>query len=340
MTRPGEQRAMNGTRYVPDPAALMALVARRYFADGRSKTDIAAELDLNRFKVASLLKEARARGLVRITIGCPGVIDLELSCRVRDAFELTYSVVVRDDGVVPDVARNRVATTVADLLSEIVGPREVLGLSCFPSLPEMSAALRAFTPCTLVQLTGAGGDRSLPSAVRDMARLGGGSCYTFDAPVVTADRAGATARRSRFDVIRAADQFSSITTAVLGINAWRPSASAVYAALDAVDARALRCAGACAEVSGVVLTADGSPMGQVAPRTVGATADQILAVPQRIGVADGDHRGVSAVAAALRSGMVNGLVIRRSTAGALLGESLHTPWTVSPVPAGARLRSR
>ena len=315
---------MNGTRCIPDPSALMALVARRYFADGRSKTDIAGELDLNRFKVASLLKQARARGLVKITIGCPGVIDLELSCRVRDAFTLTYAVVVRDDDVVPDIARNRLATTVADLLSEIVGPREVLGLSCFPFLTETSAALRALAPCTLVQLTGAGGDQRLPSAIRDMARLGGGGCYTFDAPVLDADRAGAAARRVRSDAVRAAERFGSITTAVVGINAWRPSGSAVYAALDAVDARALQRAGACAEVSGVGLTVDGSPMGQVAPRPVRATADQILAIPRRIGVTDDDHHGVAAVAAALSSGMVNGLVIRRSTAAALLGNGLRS----------------
>ena len=315
---------MNGTRCIADPSALMALVARRYFAEGRSKTDIAGELDLNRFKVASLLKQARARGLVKITIGCPGVIDLERSCRVRDAFTLTYAVVVRDDGVVDDVARHRLATTAADLLSEIVGPGEVLGLSCFPSLAEMSAALRSLAPCTLVQLTGAGGDQRLPSAIRDMARLGGGSCYTFHAPVLTADRAGAAARWSRSDVVRAADRFGSITTAVVGINAWRPSGSAVYGALDAADARALRRAGACAEVSGVVLTADGSPMGQVAPRTVGAAADQILAIPLRIGVTDDDLHGVAAVAAALNSGMVNGLVVRRSMADALLGEGLHS----------------
>ncbi len=46
------------------PAALVltATVARRYYLDGATKSDIAAELGLSRFKVARLLDEARATG--------------------------------------------------------------------------------------------------------------------------------------------------------------------------------------------------------------------------------------------------------------------------------------
>ena len=56
------------------PAALVltATVARRYYLDGISKSDIAAELDLSRFKVARLLDQARASGLVRIELDYRG----------------------------------------------------------------------------------------------------------------------------------------------------------------------------------------------------------------------------------------------------------------------------
>ena len=44
------------------PAALVltAAVARRYYFDGASKSEIAAELDVSRFKVARLLTAAPA----------------------------------------------------------------------------------------------------------------------------------------------------------------------------------------------------------------------------------------------------------------------------------------
>jgi transposase len=48
----------------PASLVLSASVARRYYLDGRSKTEIADEFGLSRFKVARLIETARATGLV------------------------------------------------------------------------------------------------------------------------------------------------------------------------------------------------------------------------------------------------------------------------------------
>ena len=55
------------------------VAARRYFLDGASKSEIAEELGISRFKVARLLEAARRDGIVRIEIGTPSDIDVELS---------------------------------------------------------------------------------------------------------------------------------------------------------------------------------------------------------------------------------------------------------------------
>ena len=72
----------------PASLVLSASVARRYYLDGRSKTEIAEEFGLSRFKVARLIETARATGLVRIEIGHRGLIDVDLSARVQEAFGL------------------------------------------------------------------------------------------------------------------------------------------------------------------------------------------------------------------------------------------------------------
>ena len=56
----------------PASLVLSATVARRYYFDGVSKSDIATELGLSRFKVARLLGHARASGLVRIELDYRG----------------------------------------------------------------------------------------------------------------------------------------------------------------------------------------------------------------------------------------------------------------------------
>ena len=63
------------------PAQLVraANVARRFFIDGRSKSEIAAEYGVSRFKIARILDEARATGIVRIEIRLPAGLDASLA---------------------------------------------------------------------------------------------------------------------------------------------------------------------------------------------------------------------------------------------------------------------
>jgi hypothetical protein len=101
---------LNGQN-APGPAALVltATVARRYYLDGATKTDIAAELGLSRFKVAHLLEEARASGIVRIEFDSSGQIDLDLSVRLSDAFGLRHCVVTDTVRAVARRLRDRIS---------------------------------------------------------------------------------------------------------------------------------------------------------------------------------------------------------------------------------------
>lgn len=300
------------------PLGLTARVARRYFLDGRSKVEIADEFDLSRFAVARLLHAAREIGLVKITVDCPGPIDVELSSRLRDAFDLTYSVVVHDED-----APGRLAGTAAELLSEVVGPEDVLGVACAPALAAMGASLRKLSVRAVVQLTGStpGPRRDSSTLVLLIARVGRGAAYVFDAPVLLPDATSAAAQRRKLDVARASRQFGNLTKAVVGVGAWRRSGSPLYDALDPAEAAAWGRAGACAEVAGSLIAADGTSMTDLQARCVGVRVEQIRAVPEVIGVVDGDVGDRPAVAAALAAGVLNGLVTHRSMAAALLGSA-------------------
>lgn len=308
--------------YASTPLGLTAQVARRYFLDGKSKVEIAGEFDLSRFTVARLLDKARESGLVKITIGYPGAIDVELSSKLRDAFDLTYAVVVHDEGA---DAPGRLAGTAADLLSEVVGPHDVLGVAWTPALADMVAGLRKLSARAVVQLTGSapGPRRDASKLVRQIARVGLGTAYVFDAPVLLPDDVSAAARRRKLDVARTARQFGNLTKAVVGIGAWRPFGSPLYDALDPVEAAAWGGAGACAEVAGSVIAVDGTSMAGLESRSVGVGVAQIRAVPEVIGVVDGDVGDLPAVAAALAAGVLNGLVTHRAMATALLGSAPH-----------------
>ena len=312
------------TSAAPGPASLVlsATVARRYYLDGRSKVQIGDELGLSRFKVARLLDLARETGLVRIEIGHPGAVDVDLSARLRERFSLERAVVVvtRDD--TPATSRAQVGQVAAELLAEVVVPEDVLGVAWARSVGAMAKFLPRLPTVPVVQLTGAvalpgGGDTSF-DIVRDVARAAGGPAYVFYAPIVLPDGATATALRSQSDIARAFEHAATITKAIVGIGQCEPGESTLYDAVSEADHDELRRLGVVGEVCGVFVDAAGQPVETaLAARVITIGAERLLAVPDVLAIVYGMGK-LPATRAALRGGLVSSLVTQQSLARALL----------------------
>jgi DNA-binding transcriptional regulator LsrR (DeoR family) len=306
----------------PASLVLSASVARRYYLDGRSKVEIAEEFGLSRFKVARLIDVARTSGLVRIEIGHKGLIDVDLSARVQDRFGLRHAVVVDVADEAGESVRKHLGQVAAELLAELIGPDDVLGVAWARSVGAMARALPRLSAVPVVQLTGAisvpDGDESAIDIVRDVARAAGGPAYVFYAPFVLPDAATARALRRQPEVALAFDQLSRVTKAVVGVGLWAPGLSTLYDVAGEPDRVALRDLGVCAEVSGVFLTAEGEPVATpMTERMIGVDAERMRAIPDVVVIGYGADK-VRAGQAVLRSGLVNGLVTHRSFAQALL----------------------
>jgi DNA-binding transcriptional regulator LsrR (DeoR family) len=317
--------AVNGG---PAHLVLTASVARRYYLDGRSKVEIAEEFALSRFKVARLLDDARTSGLVRIEIGHPGVVDVELSGRLMEALGLTHCVVTDTPDDHPESLRDHLGAAAAELLSEVVTPDDVLGLSWARSVSAMATSLRVLATVPVVQLTGAlarpGADDSSIELVREVARVAGGPAYFFYAPMAVSDAATARALRQQPEVARAFLLIGSVTKAVAGVGAWEPEQSTLYDATGETERAYLKRLGVCADVSGVLVDAHGDPVpADLTERMIGITAAQMKAVPEVIGIVYGMAK-VHAALAAVRGGLVNSLVTHSTLAAALIAAAGST----------------
>ncbi|MBN9100896.1 MAG: transcriptional regulator [Pseudonocardia sp.] len=306
----------------PAQLVLTASVARRYYLDGRSKIEIAEEFSLSRFKVARLLDDARSSGLVRIEIGHPGVVDVELSGRLMEALGLAHCVVTDTPDEHPTALREHLGAAAAELLTEIVTPDDVLGLSWARSVSAMATALRELATVPVVQLTGAlarpGVDDSSIELVREVARVSGGPAYFFYAPMAVPDATTARALRRQPEVERAFSLIGSVTKAVAGVGAWEPEQSTLYDATGEAERADLARRGVCADVSGVLLDVHGDAVpADLTERMIGITAEQMRAVPEVIGIVYGTAK-VQAVQAAVRGGLVDSLVTHSTMATALI----------------------
>ncbi|HEY3005343.1 MAG TPA: sugar-binding domain-containing protein [Kribbellaceae bacterium] len=318
---------MEPTAFTGGPAQLVltASIARRYYVDGRSKVEIADEFQLSRFKVARLLDLARSSGMVRIEIGYPGGIDLDLSARLQETFGLRRSVVVDTPEEDPAALRAVLGKAAAELLSEIVTADDVLGLAWARAVTAMTDALTSLAPAPVVQLTGAltrpDVDANSIELVRNVARLSGGTAYLFYAPLVVPDAATARVLRQQPEVADAIAHFDAVTKAVVGLGRWAAGQSTLYDAMDDKARAQLDRRGVVGDISGVFVTADGGPVrSRITDRVIAITAEQMNAIDEVIAIPYGLPK-VPAVRAALRSGLVNGIVTHAPLAEALLEQT-------------------
>jgi DNA-binding transcriptional regulator LsrR (DeoR family) len=306
----------------PSEVVLAARVARQFYLEGVSKVDIADRLGISRFRVARLLDSARESGLVRIEIGFPGgALDAGLSAELCSVFGLQQAFVFNfpSDG---SPLRQRLGEAAGQVLMDLITPGDVLGLTWSRTLSGLTAALTQLPPCPIVQLTGAvppPDGRDLLELVRGVARIGGGTAHVFYAPMLVSDAATADAIRRQGDIAEAFALIPSVTIAVVSIGAWSPGLSTIYDAVTPVERDTLTDLGVRAELAGVFIDADGAPLTTpLDGRMIVTPAPLFTRIPFVLGVAY-DAGKSPAVLAAIRGGLLHGLVTHTDLARDLLG---------------------
>jgi DNA-binding transcriptional regulator LsrR (DeoR family) len=306
----------------PAQTVLAAKIARMYYIDGVSKSDIATELGLSRFKVARTLDRARSSGLVRIELHYDGDIDLAMSVELSSKLGVRRCLVIDSPEADEATVRANLGRVAAGLLEEIVEADDVLGLSWSRTLMEMRSFLRAIAPCAVVQLTGALSrpdvDESSVDLVRDVARTAGGPAYYFYAPMIVREADTARSLRMQSEVARAMAMFDKLTKAIITVGAWAQGQSTVVDAISVEEFEQARSAGVVCEMAGMQLDATGNqvhtPLGE---RVIGINPEQLARVPEIIVVAYGEQK-VAAVQAAVCGGLVTTLITHAPLARALL----------------------
>ena len=305
----------------PSEVVLAARVARQYYLEGVSKIDIAERLGISRFRVARLLDSARESGLVRIEIGLPGgVLDAGLSAELCSAFGLRQAFVFNfgDD---ESPLRQRLGEAVGQVLMDLIKPTDVLGLSWSRALSGLTAALTQLPPCPIVQLTGRGAAARRPGPARPGQERGPdrrrarARVLRADAARRRADGGGDPPPGRHRRGVRARPERDH-----RGGRDRRVGAGAVddLRRGHAAERSALTTLGVHAELAGVFIGADGRPLGTpLDSRMIVTPAALFTQIPFVLAVAY-DAAKSHAVRAAIRGGLVHGLVTHTSLARALL----------------------
>lgn len=305
----------------PDELFQRAVVARRYYLEGRTRIQIANEFGISRFKVARMLDDALQSGMVEITIHSPGSIDVELSTALQRTFGLehAYAVVANSNSAKDRV--EAVAKAMAELLQSILREDDVLGVDSGRTITHVPKYLMKLPSCDVVQLTGMAGAINSNGAdlVRRLSEISGGRSWPMYAPLVVSDARTAESLTRNPQIQDTFDHHSKVTCAIVSVGGWIPGASQVYESITADEAAELEAAGVCAETCALLLDAEGRRVPGLDRRRMGVDESTVRAIPTVIALATGPEKIVAAKAV-LRSGLVSSLVTDAELAAAVLQE--------------------
>ncbi|AQA02401.1 DNA-binding transcriptional regulator [Mycobacterium sp. MS1601] len=303
----------------PDELFQRAVIARRYYLEGRTRIQIAEEFGISRFKVARELDEALASGMVQITIHNPGSIDVELSTELQRRFNLRHAYVVLTDENSPAERVDAVAKATAQLLQSILRPEDVIGVDCGRTLTKIADHITALPRADVVQLTGMAGTLTSNGVdlVRRITEISGGRSWPMYAPLVVSDARTAESLTGTQQIQETLARHNKVTCAVVSVGAWYPGASQVYELLTPEETTELGQAGVCAETCALLLDSDGVRVSGLDERRMGVDEAILRSIPTVIALATGSSK-IAATRSVLMSGLIKSLVTDAEIASAVL----------------------
>jgi DNA-binding transcriptional regulator LsrR (DeoR family) len=315
---------------------LMYRVATKHFQDRQSNLEISRELGISRFRVARLLEQAVNCGVVDIRVAFPAAVDDELSTKVADAFGLQAAEILVDGG--DDRWRaHGVAALAVDHVGDLLDDGARLGLTwgrTLDAVTRTASHLQLNLPrADAVQLVGgvpsSTGSLDASDLVRRFSLLTGGRSVVLNAPLVVPTREVGRGLRAERSVAAALAAGESADVALFGVGAWQAGQSQLWDLLNEGDRAAAEEAGATADVCGIMISNSGAEVTtELSERIIGITPAKLRQIPRRVAVVLG-NRKVSAVEAALRSGMITDLVVDATVARELLAMA----GVIAPTPA-------
>lgn len=306
---------------------LLAASSMYYLQDLTMET-IAGRLHMSRSSVSRLLKQARASGLVEITLRPTPTRAPGVSQYIASQYGVEVYVVPVIDSATDAERLEQVAMTTARMVSGWFDSDMVLGVAWGTTLGAIARHLskKPTRGSSVVQLNGAANNRT--SGVEYVGNLISRFGDAFDAAVhlfpVPAFFDYAETRRAMWrerSVARVLDVQRRADIALFSIGAIAGEVpSHVYSAgyLETEDIETLDAEGVVGDVCTVFLRADGTYEDlTLNERATGPTPAELRRVPRRVCAVAGDSKVVPLLAA-LRAGVITHLVLDEQTATRLV----------------------
>ncbi len=311
-----------------DELRLMTRITLMYHKWGMSQEEIADRLGLSQATISRMLKQAKEKGIIRISINLPDNVYTNLEDNLIKKFELRDVIVVDSWEDNESMILRDIGSAAAYYLETIIRPNEVIGISSWSAtLLELMNSLQPTQRkpgIKVVQILGGVGNPSVEAhATRltsRMAQLVKGEAIYLPVPGVVASKAARDILLADEASRQAIQLFDKITIALVGIGALNPSPLLAQSGniFSPEEYKLLHESKAVGDTlyrfydeNGKIVKSD------LENRVISMSLDQLSKVDRAIGVAGG-ARKFHAILGALRGKFINILITDHFTAKRLV----------------------
>ncbi len=304
---------------------LITLVAKQYYFEGRTQSEISSALNISRTKISRILKQSRELGLVsiRINLNPSELSDLALELTRRFGIRRALIAIDHDDEV---VQRSAVAQLVADHLGEILADGMVVAVGMGRNLGAVAdhAYSGRSLACTFVSALGGtnrvGHKLNSDHICRRLASRFGGQSEMLYAPGYTEDGELRALLMRNDTVQQALTRARRADIALIGIGDCKENGYLTGIGwYSPVEIARARLSGAVADLSGYdFLDIRGKRVAlDLGDRIIGLSHSDYARIPNVIAVASEQNKALSLLAS-LRSGVIDTLATNVGNVRAIL----------------------
>jgi deoxyribonucleoside regulator len=313
----------------------MVKVCHLYYREQLTMAQIGERLSISRHRVGRLLKEAVDAGVVRVEIRSPVNESVEMERALEQRLGLKASLVVPIDAALPADAVKRITCKAgAAFLRELLDENFTIGVGWGSTTFEL---VNQFEPielpgATVVQITGGNKRLSVQFDCHEVTRRLAQKLHVdpvlLHAPGIVDKRETRTLLMRESAIVETFRHYDEIDIAIVGIGAIAGETQSTLIDSGYVsdgELASLQRAGAVGDVFSYFIDGNGEVVRtDLYERLITIGLPQIRKVPTTVGVATGSVKA-RAVAAAVRGGFVNTLIVDGALAQALLALPREEP---------------
>lgn len=303
-----------------NPKYIHSYVAKQYFVEMKTKSEIAEELGLSRFKIARLITEAIEQNYIAFTFPKQHLLGDELAQQLCQKYKLHHAIVLLMTDSLDDqsLLTEKLGHVTANYLASFLKKDMKVGVAWGRVLSSTINALPALPPIEVVQLSGVHPKiefhQNPIDLIHKMAAVSQGKAHPIYLPMWVDHEALKSQLESDPHIIEACSLYDHLDVILTGIGSWKSGASSLFNIFPQEWKEPLLEHDVCADICISLLDSQGhmlhNPLDTLG---FGITSDQLKQAKNIIGVAGGKEK-YEAIMATLKSGLLGTLITDFNTA--------------------------